>query len=156
MMPGKRACRPTINAILSLEERFNDPSLTEEAVTVAETRIKNICGQLYPNDPTYTERFIHLLRNRWRSSGSFVDYIIARNALLANLATISVRCTSTSYRRVGAAFRHSLPAGFPVESGRHCSTDGGLIDPTRELASQCYSTIVLQSYVICGIIAVSM
>jgi hypothetical protein len=57
-----------------------EAAVAEARIVTTEARIKAICK--LANRPGFSERFIRLLRNRWRSSAAMVEYVQERNQLL--------------------------------------------------------------------------
>jgi chromosome segregation ATPase len=93
--PDELTRRPT-SSFLNLETELAnlasaDHRTIEEIATAethiakAEARIKDICNRAYPSASGFSELFIHLLRNRWRSSAATVEYDQERNRLLLQL-----------------------------------------------------------------------
>lgn len=62
------------------------PAKVEARIAKAEARIKAICNLV--NCPGFSERFIRLLRKRWRSSVDWVEYDQERNCLLLRLRAL--------------------------------------------------------------------
>jgi hypothetical protein len=86
----KKAKRPTINAILKLEERLRDPTLTEQAEADIVAQMEKVLAEFYPVDPNDPSRgVVGLFRRRGRSSQSYLDYLAMRNAMVAGLGEVS-------------------------------------------------------------------
>jgi hypothetical protein len=99
-----RKRRLTVDSFLSLEHELTELRRPDQhnakAEKAAEAGIRYICNKLFPDRPDpldlftgkrFGERFVILLRRRWRSSEDASYYELERAHLLTKLAEISAR-----------------------------------------------------------------
>jgi hypothetical protein len=84
--PRRNKKKVTSILVLSLEDELRDLMLAEETSAAIEARIKEIVAELFPNDPSSSERYLVTFKKRWRSSVDFVEYCTERDRLWATLA----------------------------------------------------------------------